>query len=49
MAQNCITQKRIVSPFFCHQNAESSVRSRKTSMPVVAIHRDDENMFFIWK
>ena len=39
----------MVSPFFCNQNAESRVRKRKRSMPVVAIHRVDENMFFNWK
>ena len=45
----CKTQNRMVSPFFCNQNAESRVRKRKRSMPVVAIHRVDENMFFNWK
>ena len=49
MAQNCSKQNRIVSPFFCHHSADSSVSRRKTSIPVVAIHRVDENMFFNWK
>ena len=29
IAKNCSKQKRMVSPFLCHQNAEQSVRTLK--------------------
>ena len=48
MAKNWKMQKRIVSPFLCHQNALISVKRRKLSMTVLAIHRVSENILWSW-
>ena len=42
-------QKRMVSPFLWRYRALKSVKKRKTSITVDAIHRDESNILLTYK